>query len=326
MSLLITGTFLDEISHDIPHQNWGEKEWDNDFAAMKQAGINTVIMIRCGYKRWATFNSRVLKQQHNIYSPPIDLVDLFLSKAEKYGFNFFFGVYDSGNFWETGKYGNEVETNLLLIDEVWQKYGHRNAFKGWYLSQEVSRKNKEIVNVLSQLGKKCKTISNNLPVLISPFIDGSKALYSYESKLKKEENVSLEQHKKEWDDILSGIKGAVDILAFQDGQLEYDELPTFMKANKKLADKHGFESWTNCESFDRDMPIKFLPIKWEKLLLKLKAGEEAGIKNAITFEFSHFMSPNSSYPQAHHLYNRYKEYYEENQKSEVLSPKQSTAY
>ena len=24
--LRITGTFLDEISHDIPHQNWGEKE------------------------------------------------------------------------------------------------------------------------------------------------------------------------------------------------------------------------------------------------------------------------------------------------------------
>lgn len=23
--LKITGTFLDEISHDIPHQNWGEK-------------------------------------------------------------------------------------------------------------------------------------------------------------------------------------------------------------------------------------------------------------------------------------------------------------
>lgn len=30
-ALPITGTFLDEISHDIPHQNWGEKEWDLDF-------------------------------------------------------------------------------------------------------------------------------------------------------------------------------------------------------------------------------------------------------------------------------------------------------
>ena len=44
--LQITGTFLDEISHDIPHQNWGLKEWDQDFQHMKRIGIDTVIMIR----------------------------------------------------------------------------------------------------------------------------------------------------------------------------------------------------------------------------------------------------------------------------------------
>jgi len=32
------------------------------------------------------------------------------------------------------------------------------------------------------------------------------------------------------------------------------------------------------------------------------------MQNVITFEFSHFMSPNSSYTQAGHLYNRYMEY------------------
>ena len=44
----ITGTFLDEISYDIPHQNWGEKEWDADFRSMAAIGIDTVILIRCG--------------------------------------------------------------------------------------------------------------------------------------------------------------------------------------------------------------------------------------------------------------------------------------
>ena len=48
--LPITGTFLDEISHDIPHQNWGLKEWDLDFQHMKRIGIDTVIMIRSGYR------------------------------------------------------------------------------------------------------------------------------------------------------------------------------------------------------------------------------------------------------------------------------------
>jgi beta-galactosidase GanA len=40
--MLITGTFLDEISHDIPHQNWGPAEWETDFQHMKKAGIDTV--------------------------------------------------------------------------------------------------------------------------------------------------------------------------------------------------------------------------------------------------------------------------------------------
>ena len=34
-----------------------------------------------------------------------------------------------------------------------------------------------------------------------------------------------------------------------------------------------------------------------------------GYDKAITFEFSHFMSPQSAYLQAGHLYDRYKEYF-----------------
>ena len=56
--LKITGTFLDEISHDIPHQNWGEKEWDLDFQHMKRIGIDTVIMIRSGYRKFITYPSK----------------------------------------------------------------------------------------------------------------------------------------------------------------------------------------------------------------------------------------------------------------------------
>ena len=62
-ALKITGTFLDEISHDIPHQNWGEKEWDADFRNMKAIGIDTVIMIRCGYRKFITYPSKYLLGQ-----------------------------------------------------------------------------------------------------------------------------------------------------------------------------------------------------------------------------------------------------------------------
>ena len=54
-ALPIRATFLDEVSWDIPHQNWGVKEWDADFKAMKQMGINTVVLIRAGMQNVITF-------------------------------------------------------------------------------------------------------------------------------------------------------------------------------------------------------------------------------------------------------------------------------
>jgi hypothetical protein len=308
MKTLIKGTFLDEISHDIPHQNWGEKEWDTDFAHMKAMGINTVILIRSGYRKFITYPSKVLMQLEDCYNPPIDLVALYLKLSEKYGFDFYFGLYDSGKYWVNGKYSEEVAINRKVIDEVWQLYGHSPAFKGWYITQEVSRKIGSIIDVYADLGKHCKAVSNNLPTLISPYIDGEKNISQYTSEIKKSTTISLKDHFKEWNEIMEGIKDAVDIVAFQDGHLPFDALKDFFAINKQLTDSHGLTCYTNAESFDRDMPVKFLPIKWEKLLLKLNAAADAGIQHAITFEFSHFMSPQSAYLQAGHLYNRYMEY------------------
>ena len=96
--LKITGTFLDEISHDIPSANWGKKEWAKDFDVMKSIGIDTVILIRCGYKDKMTFNSRVLKNHFSMRPLYADLVELFLEQAERCGMEFFFGLYDSGKF------------------------------------------------------------------------------------------------------------------------------------------------------------------------------------------------------------------------------------
>jgi hypothetical protein len=305
----LTGTFLDEISHDIPHQNWGPEEWDTDFQHMKRMGIDTVILIRCGYKNWLTYPSAVLQEEEGAYEPPVDLVRLFLDLSEKHGMAFYFGLYDSGKYWwAQGDFQREVALNLRVIDEVWERYGASPAFQGWYICQEVSRKTAGIIDLYRQLGLHCKKVSGGLPTLISPYIDGQKAIMASEAELTKTDAVSLQEHEAEWDEIFAGIREAVDIVAFQDGHVDYHQLAAYFAVNKQLADRHGLRCWTNAESFDRDMPIKFLPIKWEKLRLKLEAARAAGLEKAITFEFSHFMSPQSAYPQAGHLYNRYQEY------------------
>lgn len=308
-ALPITGTFLDEISHDIPHQNWGEKEWDADFRHMKAIGIDTVIMIRSGYRKFLTYPSKYLVGK-GCYAPYVDLLDMFLRLADRHGMKFWFGLYDSGRYWDTGDMSCEIEDNRYVIDEVWENYGrHHESFGGWYLSGEISRRTKGAIEAFRSLGMQCKEVSGGMPTLMSPWIDGRKAVMAASGALSKDDAVSVAEHEREWDEIFSGIAGAVDAVAFQDGHIDYDELDAFFEVNKRLADRYGMQCLTNAESFDRDMPIKFFPIKFEKLRLKLEAAFRAGFDKAITFEFSHFMSPQSAYLQAGHLYDRYKEYF-----------------
>ena len=208
-----------------------------------------------------------------------------------------------------------VETFFSTIRHALMK-GDRVEIRGfcsWHIKeyQGYAGRNPntgKIVDLYASLGCYCKEVSGGLPTMISPYIDGSKNVSQYNASTSKENVVTLESHEREWDAIFAGIQGAVDIVAFQDGHVEYDELVDFLKVNKKLADRYGLECWTNSETFDRDMPIKFLPIKWEKLRLKMGLAAQAGYRNAITFEFSHFMSPQSAYLQAGHLYDRYMEY------------------
>jgi hypothetical protein len=275
---------------------------------MKAAGIDTVIVIRCGYRRFLTYPSQYLMGKFGCYNPPIDLIDLYLHLAEKYGMNLYFGLYDSGIYWDTGNMQIEIDVNKFVIEEVWKLYGHRKAFKGWYVSTEISRKTKGAIEAFSSLGGMCKEISQQLPVFISPWIDGKKSVMASTSALSKADAISVKEHEQEWNEIFDGIHQSIDAVAFQDGHVDYYELDQFLAVNKLLADKYKLQCWTNTESFDRDMPIKFLPIKFEKLKLKLEAAKRAGYDKAITFEFSHFMSPQSAYIQAHHLYNRYLEY------------------
>lgn len=306
MGIRLTATFLDEISDDIPHQNWGVEEWDRDFAAMKETGIDTVVMIRCGAQKFITYPSKILMEE-GCHEPPVDLVDMFLTLAEKYGMRYFFGTYTRRKNGENT--AEEIERSWdqerRLIDEAWERYGHRKAFGGWYLAKEILYREPAVVAEFRRYGEHCKKISGNLPILISPAMWGRKA---WDPNDPNARDLNFRAHEQMWDEIMSEIAGLVDIIAFQDGHVTYEELPEALRINKRLADKYGIELWTNTESFDRDMPIRFLPIKWEKMRLKLLAAEQAGIEHAMTFEFSHFMSPNSCYLAAGNLRRRYLEW------------------
>lgn len=299
MKPAITGTFLDEITHDIPSQNWRDRDWEADFAAMKRIGIDTVILIRAGYQQQATFPSQVLQQEIGVLPVYTDLVELFLTLAQKYGMTFYFGTYDSGHYWLKGDYQTETEINKALCEEFIQNYGDYEAFGGWYISHEINTYDDGMMRVYQDLAHHLKQLCQ-VPILISPYIKGIKQF--------GETAISLDHHIQQWESVFASLEGIVDIVAFQDGNVAYQDLPYYLQANRELASKYGLTCWSNVESFDRDVPLKFPPIDFRKLRYKIEQAEAAAVDKLITFEFSHFMSPNSTYLAAQNLHQRYWEW------------------
>jgi hypothetical protein len=296
----ITGTFLDEITHDIPSQNWMQKDWRNEFQLYSEIGIDTVIIIRAGYQNKCIFPAKTLPDLLPVYE---DLGEMFYSLADEYDLKVYFGTYDSGFHWMRRTWWKEVEVNHAFLQEAVERYGHHESFAGWYLSHETGKNDAHIIELFNQIGGRCKELKD-VPVLISPYPQGAKQM--------GENALTLEESFDHWDRIFEATKNSFDYCAFQDGQVHYQELPKFVKGIGDLGKKHGLTIWSNLESFDRDMPIKFPPADWRYLRFKIETAAQVAEK-IITFEFPHFMSPHSSYPSAHNLYRRYYEYIEKQQ-------------
>jgi hypothetical protein len=292
----ITGTFLDEITHDIPSQNWGPAEWRREFQLYRQIGIDTAVIIRAGYRNRCIFDSKTIPGLMPVYD---DLARLFFELGEEFGVGIYFGLYDSGCYWLRGSWWKEVELNERFIEEAARRYGGHPSFAGWYICHETSRDDLHIIDLFNALGKACKGALDR-PVLISPYPQGSKQFATQDA-------FTLAESMEHWNRIFSETQGAFDICAFQDGQIQYAELPDFLAGVSQLAQRYGVKQWSNLETFDRDMPIKFPPADWRNLRFKLEAAAAVAEK-VVTFEFPHFMSPHSCYPSAANLFLRYAEY------------------
>lgn len=295
----LTATFLDEITHDIPSQNWGPGEWARDFDAMHRVGIDTVILIRAGYRNRATFDSEVLQAHRPMLPAYDDLVALFLQEAARCNMDFFFGTYDAGTFWDNGDYSEEVAINKAFCAEVMERYGDAEAFAGWYICHEINAYDDAQMALYEELSEHLRGLKD-VPILMSPYIKGPKQF--------ADDALSFEEHVRTWETVFDRIQNHVDIVAFQDGNVPLADLPRYLQANRELATARGLTCWSNVETFDRDVRIQFPPIDFRKLRYKMEQATQAGVDKLITFEFSHFLSPHSTFPSARTLHDRYCEW------------------
>ncbi len=300
----ITGTFLDEISWDIPSWNWGPAQWRREFDTMKAAGIDTVIIIRASLRDMAVFPSEAL----GIRDVP-DLAQLFLDEAHRCGMKLYFPSHDSGMLdpaWTNWR--PDWELCQRFLPEVMERYGGHPAFHGWYIAPENCFRTQGVAEICQRYSSLMKELAPEKPVLISPWYPSD----VYE-RLSTEERIA--RFREDWIHLLAQAPG-VDICAFQDGsctcrperQPVTYELDQYIKAASEACSETGTTLWNNAETFDRRHPIKFPPHDWRWLHRKM-AITDPYVEKHITFEFSHFLSPNSCYPSAGMLYERYAEHF-----------------
>jgi hypothetical protein len=300
----ITGTFLDEISVDIPSQNWGTREWAAEFDTFVEARIDTVVLIRAGLGERLACPSTAVARRVRTLPVYVDLVRLFLDLAAERGIDFYFGLYDSHYYWYRYDWRTEVEINLEFIDEMIDRYGHAPALKGWYLPHETTDSSLRILDINGRLAERLREVSR-LPILVSPFFHGRADMAT--STDPRQRPREPEEHVRVWEEIFARYEGLVDYCAFQDGTVELARSAEYFEATAAAARRRGITSWANIETFDRDMPIRFPPTDWRKLAHKLDSVQPY-VDKIITFEFSHFLSPNSVWPAARGLYDRYREF------------------
>lgn len=287
---LISGTFIDEISYDIPSSNWTDEQWIADLDYMYEIGIDTLIFIRGGMYCKSIFPSRVLGTEHRD-----DFAGLIISEAEKRNMQVYFGLYVSNLEWNGGDAQTEIAINREFAREVWERYGQSPAFAGWYIPQETCCDELNITEIIQGLSKICKGLAPHKPIIISPFFAAHRGF-------------TPQDHYEEWDRIFAKVADYVDICAFQDGSAPIEQMEDFLIATDKLCKKYNIRHWVNTETFERDVRQLYFPIGFQDLKQKLEM-HQAYAEKIITFEFSHFLSPQSIFPSARNLNALYRSHY-----------------
>ena len=290
----ITGTFIDEITYDIPSSNWSHEQWAADFDNMKAVGIDTLVFIRGG------FEGRTVFPSENFFClRKDDFVEFVLTEAEKRGMSVYIGLYISNLTWNDGDVKGEVEANKLFIAEVVKRYGKHKSFVGWYIPHEVAGNSFNIERLTKSLSAMCKDATPDKLVLLSPF---------FKEETTDHKPFTAQRFYDEWDGIFGSFGNDVDICAYQDGSASLKNVVEYFKAAKRLCDGHGIKLWSNVETFERDVRKLYFPVPFELLQTKIELLKPY-VEKSITFEFSHFLSPQSIFPSARNLNKLYVDYY-----------------
>jgi hypothetical protein len=272
---------------------WPAERWDKEMAMLKDAGIQYLIYGPALQEdvngvRTANYPSSLVSLSNRNSS-----MDFCMQSAQKYGIKIIIGINFSDKWWDSSVtsdwLANQMQIGNQVADELISLYGdkYKDIFYGWYWVWEVDNVNwisesrkTALVNALNLTLDHLTTLSPNLPLWISPFMNESYGL-------------NAQAYGSFWENIFARTHfRSGDVFVPQDcigaGGVQISNIKQWFSAFKNaVATKTGLKFWSNVETFISPYGVS-APMK--RVVNQLKE-ESSYPENFICFAYSHYNSP-----------------------------------
>lgn len=294
----ISGTFL-QLSNALAR--YSEAEWAQELDWMQEVGIELIIIQYAGYGNSWWY-------PRTAGTP--DLIGLIMSLAEERDMQVMLGLHLDPAFWEgTHDMATEVERNRSVASQLWERYGARPSFAGWYIPHELSdhtfrnaREYLASIDLHSQLAQHLRALAPQVPISVAPYYGGTYDERSYGLM---------------WGAYLNSVD--VDIIMLQDGvgthRVGIDDIAPHFRALRNAIGQRPIALWSDVEIFDQihgwpvdDEPWAATTGAFDRIRAQMEAAEPY-VTRLVIFEFSHYMSPRT--PEATALFEAYRSWVSE---------------
>lgn len=302
--LLFTGSFI---------QKWYAKDftlerWADELQMLKDIGITEIILQSVADTK---DKDAVYPTEINGYvSNEKDMILLSLDAAKSVGMKVRVGIGDNNDWWKKGWHDSdwlvlEAEENKKIVNEIFNKYSHHEAFGGWYISQEffelysTTKSQQKSLNLFYK--SICKEIrsKSNLSIMISPF---------YSSNKYKVGSLKL------WSKIVQNVLANtdIDILALQDSVgarfNSIDDIGRLFYYTKQATDALEMTLYADTETFI-GTKVGNIPASQQEIYMRM-AKVKPYVEGFVAFSINHFQNKNSEEQMSN--YNEYMDYYKQN--------------
>lgn len=308
--LPITGTFVSCVFGDTGINNWGLKEWEYEFQLYNAIGIDSIFIIRSEVETGGITVSG-LDPRSTTWPEDPNLISMFFRLADKYNLKVYLGGTESLDNLYKGYWRKEIEENRIFYEKMLEKFGHHKSFYGIYYATEALPWHFNFTDIVIGIADAAHKLAPEKKKFFSPTYYG---LTGYQN-----EHYSLDDFARLWGEMLNGMAGKLDYVAWQDkyflpsckmGEIQTPPLDEWHRVAKRITEAAGAEFWVNVETFQRTTTQvekrDFRQIDYRSLAAKLQSAS-LHTNKIITFEFSTCMSPNAEWGSSAMLLDRYLE-------------------